>query len=320
VRTFLAMARSRPAVRAPVQLNDLVRGAVELLHYNLRSTGIALELELAPELPEVVADADQLGQVLLNLIVNAQQALAQAEPPRRLHIGSGRDARGVWLRVADNGPGVPAQERERIFDAFVTTKAEGVGTGLGLAVSRAVVAEHGGALQLEGRSPFGRGASFRLELPVHGGGAPGSEPTLALAALSAPAAAQASEPAAARVLVVDDEPELVTMMRDALESAGYEVASAESGALALALLDAGRFDAVVSDLRMPGVDGHALWRAIGERDPQLARRCVFVTGDMLSPMAADFRHQSGAEVLEKPFAAAELVQRVQHCLALAPAG
>jgi two-component system NtrC family sensor kinase len=307
VRSFLAMARRRPAARVTVQLNDLARGAVDLLQYSLRTTGIELEQRLQPDLPAVVADADRLGQVLLNLIVNAQQAVTQVKPPRRLRLETGHDARTVWLRVADNGAGIAPADRERIFEAFVTTKAEGVGTGLGLAVSRAVAVEHGGSLRLEDATPFGCGASFRLELP--------RQPVPA-EAVAAPALSPPAQPGSGkRVLVVDDEPELASMMRDALEAAGHEVATAESGAVALALLGETRFDAVVSDLRMPDTDGCALWAAVRERDPALARRFVFVTGDTLTPVPGDLRRDSGAEVLEKPFTASDLAERVQRCLA-----
>jgi two-component system NtrC family sensor kinase len=307
VRSFLAMARSRPAARVPVQLNDLVRGAVDLLQYNLRTAGVELEQRLQPDLPVVVADPDKLGQVLLNLIVNAQQAVTQAGPPRRLRLETGHDARTVWLRVADNGVGIAPSDRERVFEAFVTTKAEGVGTGLGLAVSRAVAVEHGGSLRLEDATPFGRGASFRLDLPLQP--APAEE-------IAAPAPVSTAQPGSGRrVLVVDDEPELASMMRDALEAAGHEVVTAESGAVALALLDETRFDAVVSDLRMPDTDGCALWAAVRERDPGLARRFVFVTGDTLSPLPGEVRRDSGAEVLEKPFTASDLAERVRRCLA-----
>ena len=308
VRSFLAMARSRPAVRTAVRLNDLALGAVDLLQYGLRTGGIELEQQLQPDLPPLLADADKLGQVLLNLIVNAQQALMSVDPPRRIRIESGCDAERIWLRVADNGLGVPEAERERIFAAFVTTKAEGVGTGVGLAVARSVAIEHGGSLRLEAESPFGRGACFRLELPLHAAVAPPGEPAPAVETLAATGGA-------GRVLVVDDEPELAAMMRDALEASGFEVAIAESGAVALALLDEGRFDAVVSDLRMPDLDGRALWRAIRERDHELAGRFVFVTGDTLSPLASEFRRESGADGLDKPFSAADLVQRVRRCTA-----
>jgi len=310
VRTFLNMARQKPAEEHNVQVNDLVRGAVDLLQYGLRSGGLSLELALADGLPPVLADGDRLGQIVLNLIVNAQQALATTSPPRRMRIETGIEARRpdrsprVWLRVADNGPGVDAAHRERIFDPFFTTKREGMGTGLGLSVSRTVAREHGGDLSLEQTSPLG-GASFRLSVPLS------PEPPSV-----APAPQPPDEDAPHwRVLVVDDEPDLVELMREVLEGAGFEVAGAESGAVALELLREARFDAVVSDLRMPDIDGAALWREVCRLDAALASRMVFITGDTLSPAASDFLRETGCGVVDKPFAPAELVARVRALVA-----
>ncbi|MGN6828214.1 ATP-binding protein [Paucibacter sp. M5-1] len=301
VRTFLNMARAKPETRAAVPLNELVRAAVELLGYSLRSGGITLELALAADLPELPADPDRLGQLVMNLIVNAQQALSSQDGERRIRIASGLDAdrQRVWLRVADNGPGIAPGLRERIFTPFFTTKGAGElqGTGLGLAVARGVAREHGGELLLEDTAG---GASFLLRLPLAGGTQP---------AAAAPAPI-ADAPQQLRILVVDDETELAALMREALEGAGYEVMTAESGLVALELLEEARFEAIVSDLRMPGMDGAALWRAVRERQPQLATRMLFVTGDTLSPGAAEFLREAGCAVLEKPFAPAEMVARV----------
>ena len=313
VRTFLNMARQRPPQRAPVQLNDLARAAAEMLGYTLRSHGIAIVLELAEPLPEVMADGDQVGQVLLNLVVNAQQALAGADAarPRRITLQTGveprRDNRAqrVWLRVADTGPGVPQAVQARIFEPFFTTKAEGLGTGLGLSVSRSMLREHGGDLVLERDGSDGGGAAFRLSLPISGEArdTTGSMPL------------DTAEPAAqARLLVVDDEDEIAEVMRSMLEGAGYEVATAESGAVALELLEAARFDAVVSDLHMPGMDGAALWRAVRTQHPALARRMLFVTGDTLSPQAQGFLRETRCASLDKPFARADLLAAVQAVL------
>lgn len=302
VRTFLNMARQRPERRGPVQLADLVRGAAELLQYSLRASGVQLQLAAAPQLPELHADADRLGQAVLNLIVNAQQAMSAQDGPRELAITSGHDAHQgrVWLRVADNGPGVPPEARERIFDPYFTTKGEGVGTGLGLPVSRSAARDHGGDLVLEDSE---RGASFLLWLPLQADAG-------ALAGAEAAPAAPAPAPTQ-RVLVVDDEPEIVDLVRHMLEGAGYEVASAESGAVALELLAEAGFDAIVSDLRMPDMDGAALWREVKARHPALATRMLFVTGDTLSPGARRFLDDAGCGSLDKPFAKADLLARVR---------
>jgi two-component system NtrC family sensor kinase len=221
-----------------------------------------------------------------------------------LETGMDVQGRHLWMRVRDNGPGVPAALRERIFDPYFTTKGEGVGTGLGLSVSRSVAREHGGELVLEEREP---GASFRLELPLQ------------TAPLVADAAADTADPAdaraAQRLLVIDDEPEIVDLVRTMLEGAGYDVATAESGAVALEMLAELPFDAVVSDLRMPDMDGAALWREVGARWPALARRMLFVTGDTLSAGAREFLAGTGCPSLDKPFSKADLLARVHQLLA-----
>lgn len=306
VRSFLNMARSRPAKVQAVQLNDLVRAAHDLLAYTLRTSGIAVELALAEDLPRVQADEDRLGQLLMNLLVNAQQALSGHAGDRRLRIETGADptgagGAGIWMRVADSGPGIPAPEADRIFTPYYTTKVEGAGTGLGLAVARSVAQEHGGDLQLERPGPL-PGACFRLWLPLG---------EAASAAAPASAELDTDDAPALRVLVVDDETDFADVLRESLEGAGYEVATAESGAVALELLAEARFDAIVSDLRMPDMDGAALWQAVREQHPALARRMLFITGDTLSAAARQLLAASGCEALEKPFAPAELLRRIR---------
>nr|WP_316641121.1 ATP-binding protein [uncultured Roseateles sp.] len=302
VRTFLNMARSKPAQRGATSLNTAARAAADLLAYSYRSHGIELQLQLQEPLPEVMADADQIGQVVLNLLVNAQQALAAGkQEPRRVCVSTGVEhGATVWLRVSDNGPGIDAAVRARLFQPFFTTKPEGLGTGLGLVVSRSLAREHGGELTLEPASPDG-GSRFLLSLPLGGSLPPPPAPTQ-------PGGLELQSQG--QVLVVDDEAEIAELMRAMLESAGYEVASAESGAVALELLEAARFDAIVCDLRMPDMDGAALWRAVRARNPALARRMLFVTGDTLSGGASQFLQSSGCASLDKPFTKADLLSQL----------
>lgn len=311
VRTFLNMARSRPANRSEVALNDLATAAIDMLGYVLRSHGIAVTLDLLPGLPPVKADADQIGQIVLNLIVNAQQALGARDHGRRLTVSTGvapmtdgdrRRTPRVWLRVRDNGPGIAPELRERVFEPFFTTKSEGVGTGLGLAVSRSIARDHGGELTLQ---DDGDGASFCLQMPVSG------EPE---ATETEPVPLAAADEISARLLVVDDEPEIAELIGEMLAGAGYEVMTAESGAVALAMLAEARFDAIVSDLHMPELDGAGLWREVKRTHPALARRMLFVTGDTLSPTARQFLDEARCDRLNKPFAKAELLARVAALL------
>ncbi|NRF66574.1 PAS domain S-box protein [Aquincola sp. S2] len=311
VRTFLNMARSKPTQRESVAFNELVQAATEMLAYTWRSHGIQLDLHLAERLPAVNADADQIGQIVLNLLVNAQQALSTVtDRPRRVQVTTGvevprtgREPR-VWLRVADSGPGIAAELAEQIFEPFFTTKADGIGTGLGLAVSRSLAKDHGGNLMLEAVAPLG-GACFRLSLPLSGEAGPET------AATPLDDAAHANR---SRVLVVDDEAEVAELIRDMLESAGHEVAVAESGAVALELLDTARFDAIVSDLRMPDMDGAALWREVVRQHPALGGRMLFITGDTLSAGARDFLDSADCPRLDKPFSKADLVAGVAGLL------
>jgi PAS domain S-box-containing protein len=291
VKTFLAMARSRPPERQPVQLNRALESALEIAAYTLRSSGIEVAQDLDAGLPETLADGDQLHQVLLNLIINARQAMVGVEPPRRLEVSTRFEPAGRRLRIVvrDTGHGVPPELRERIFEPFFTTKPAGVGTGIGLSVSRRVVEAHGGRLWVE--ASVEGGAAFVIDLPwVACGEALAEEP-----------AAAAATSGAVRILVVDDEPEIAELLAEILRLDGRRVDIADGGRGALARLAAQRYDLVISDLRMPDMDGPALYRALMAADPAMAERVMFVTGDTLGPEVHNFVAGIGAPVIEKPF-------------------
>lgn len=297
VQTFLAMARRKAPVRTEVQLNDVARAALELTEYGLRTHGVTVETALAPDLPPLFADADQLHQVLINLIINAQHAMGEVDGERRLRVATGRAEDGrLTLEIADNGPGVPADIRRRIFEPFFTTKAQSTGTGVGLSFSQGLVEAHGGRLELLDTPT---GATFRVTLPLGSGEA--STPELD--------AGSTGEAVGLRALIVDDEPEIAEALGEFLELEGYTCELAESGRAATERLKFGRYDLVVSDLRMPDMDGPALFAWLKRERPDLAGRTVFSTGDTLGAPAARFIADAGRPVIEKPFTP-ESVSRV----------
>ncbi len=293
VKTFLAMARRRPPELAPTNLNTVVETAMDLVGHVLRTADIELMLDLTPELPPLLADADQLNQVVTNLVVNAQQALIDHPVTRRLRISTRRDVVGgsetITLIIADNGPGVPQEIRDRIFEPFYTTKKTGVGTGVGLSMCQSVVEAHGGKLAITDTP--GGGATFTAVLPVR---------RKKVAAVRAAIESAPVEADGASILVVDDEPEMAQTLCEILETRGHRVEIVENGRLALDRLGKQRYDLVLSDLRMPVLDGPGLYRAVAKDYPEMIERMILITGDTLAPHVNAFLKETRVTCIEKP--------------------
>ena len=306
VKTFLAMARKQEAERAPTDINGVIADAIDVLAYTLQSGGVQIETQLASGLPLVLADADQLAQVFMNLFANAQQAMATQSGPRRLSVRTMAvpGQAQLQIEVRDTGPGIAADVAPRIFEPFFTTKPVGAGTGVGLSVSLGIVQAHGGTMTLD--AAWKGGASFVVTLPALPG--PAQPPVAASQQASA-------RQAPLRILVVDDEVEIAEILREILAAEGHRVTLAHGGDEALHKLAEAGFDLVLTDLKMPGMDGPALYRQIQQHYPHLARRVIAVTGDTLGTSANDFVQNSGVPVIDKPFDPDDIVARVNAVVA-----
>jgi two-component system NtrC family sensor kinase len=291
VRTFLAMARQQPPERGPVAVNEVVSAALDMTAYAVRTSNIEVAVDLADDIPTVLADPDQLHQVLLNLIVNAQQVLQDRPGKRRIRVASRFDPDALVIRiaVADNGPGIPEHLRARVFEPYFTTKPSGLGTGVGLAVSHGIVTAHGGTLTLD--CPEMGGAVLTITLPV------------CLADESDDADGPSREIRASRrkILIVDDEAEIRDILAEILREGQHRVAAVSSGREALERMASERYDVILTDIRMPDLDGRTLYREIERRWPEQAARVVFVTGDSLAATLHEFASEHGRPVIEKPF-------------------
>jgi CheY-like chemotaxis protein len=262
-------------------------------------------LEALPSgLPHVFADPHQLQQVLLNLIINAEQAMIAANGRGTLIVRTWHepDRDAVVLEVNDDGPGVPDEVQPRIFDPFFTTKEVGKGTGLGLTVAYAIVQEHGGRINV--KSQPGLGASFYLELPAGDGPLKPAQPV------------QAERPshaaAGAAVLVVEDEAALGAAVAEALLDDGFVVERANDGVEALERVRSRHFDVIICDLKMPRLDGTQFYRQLAATSPDVARRVMFVTGDVAGTEAERFLDETGCRWLAKPFRLKDLLRAARE--------
>ena len=308
VRNLLTFARKRQTTRAMVDINQVTRETLALRAYEQRVTNISVVDALAAGLPQVFADRHQIQQVLLNLVINAEQAMLTANGRGTLVVRTWHDAdqESVVLEINDDGPGIPDDLQPKIFDPFFTTKEVGKGTGLGLTVAYAIIQEHGGRIRLDSRPTAG--ASFYVELPVAGTKFAATAPPRTMTR-DAPDAAGSS------ILVVEDEAKLASAVLDSLRDAGYVVDHASDGEKALERIAERAFDLVICDLKMPRMDGQTFYRQLAATAPALSKRVVFVTGDVVGTDAEGFLSESGCRWLAKPFRLGDLLRAVREGLA-----
>lgn len=296
VRSFLTMARQQPARIEPADLNEVVQTAVDVARYG-EGHDITIKTALADDLPEIFADPDQITQVILNLVLNAEQAIAGSGKGDTIRVATRRRRRAeaVEISVEDNGPGIPEAIRGRIFEPFFTTREVDEGTGIGLALSHRIVHSHEGSIRIDPRHD--PGTRFVISLPI------GTR----VPEVAGEAARTRTAPTSGKVLIVDDEKDVAELNGEILQREGYDVDVTNSVGAALALMRSHDYDLVLSDLSMPEGDGRALYDAILKQYPRLTARIGFVTGDTMGRASQTFLGEAGRPYLEKPVAPSELV-------------
>jgi two-component system NtrC family sensor kinase len=296
---LLAFARAGSTERTLVELNEIVRRTFALRSYHLTTLNITVNLELDDNNPKAWANGSEMQQMLLNLLINAEQALTGVTGRRAITIRTGSIDDRVRLQVTDTGPGVPADIRERIFDPFFTTKPEGTGTGLGLSICYGIVHDHGGRIWLDAESD--QGAVFTIELPRDAR----TRQRLTPAPMPAPVGTPAHD-GRLSVLLIDDEEGLRRAVVSFLKRRGMHVVAVGDGSDALRALRRERFDVIVSDIRMPGMSGGEFLEQLRRDHPAMVNRLVFTTGDTFAADTSTLLRDAGVPSLVKPYDFAKL--------------
>jgi PAS domain S-box-containing protein len=314
VKNLLSFARAHKPERKYLGLNGIVEKTLDLKRYQLHVNDIEVERDLEPELPRTMVDFHQIQQVLLNLINNAQYAMAAVRERRgRLIVRTTHSDHTIRVEVTDNGEGMDPETLPRIFDPFFTTKEQGQGTGLGLSVSYGIVRQHGG--QIYARSAKGQGTTFLVELPVWRESEEASQDP---ASESKPAAGGVSK--GSDILIVDDEPLVIDLLMDVLTELGHRVDTAANGIEACRKVDSRSYDAVITDVRMPQMNGMDLYRDVLAKRPELEGKVIFVTGDLIDRGVVDFLAEVNARTLAKPLEIGQIHEAVREVLARKPDG
>jgi signal transduction histidine kinase/CheY-like chemotaxis protein len=331
VRNLLTFAGRNTTARGWQQINRVVRDAIAVREEQVTRAGIDLKLEAADRLPLVYIDSARLEDVIVNLIENAEAAIAVRRDGTSLSPSVPEQARGeitivtrmqgnpdrIYVEVADNGSGLKAEDLPRVFDPFFTTREVGQGTGLGLSVCYGIVREHGG--QIMARNGSLGGAVFTIELPVMAEslivassaavGIVPPKPAEARTAVPAPSYAivpppeDSVEPSTHRrkALVVDDEESNAALVRRVLAGEGYDVESTTLSRRALVMIERTAYDAVICDVKMPELSGQELYGRVCQIRPEMARRFIFITGDIDGEDTRQFLDESRCSYFMKPF-------------------
>jgi signal transduction histidine kinase len=277
----------KPSTTHTINVGEALRSCVRMLSPLARDK-VRLELTVEPDLPIVPGNRRRLEQAFTNLLMNAVQAASVREGMAGMVEARVRRAGDeIVVEIIDNGPGIAAELKDRVFEPFFTTKSPETGTGLGLPIARDAVEANGGRMELE--TDRGRGACFRIRLPI-----------AAVPAHAAPTNVRR------RVMVVDDDEAVLRAMERILR-ADYDVTAVQSGLVALEVLGTGeRFDAFIVDLSMPDLDGPELYERIKQRWPGVEKKMVFATGGAFTPSARAFLASVPNSRFEKPITREEL--------------
>ena len=307
VKRLLTFARQTKPTKNLIDLNELIDNTLKLRDYVLKTANIEVVTRFDPDVPWLVVDPGQLQQVLLNLIINAEYAMKQAHGKGTLTVITKKKGDKVQILIQDDGSGISKENLKHLFEPFFTTKDPGEGTGLGLSLSRSIILEHGGKIDI--KSEIGVGSTFIIELPILETLSPEAEKTTALSKVKSTTTKNG------RILVVDDEPGVRELLKEVLTSIGYSVETIADAMIAKDKLNAGEnYDVILADIRMPGMSGIELYSLIVNKKPEMKNKVIFITGDNMSSDVVSFLQKNNLPGLSKPLDLQALEDKIDFIL------
>jgi PAS domain S-box-containing protein len=304
VENLLVFAHQRKTGREYVAINDIITRVLELRAYEMKVNNIEVEKQLDPELPLTMADAGQFQQVFLNIILNAEYFMTKAHNKGTLLVKTEKINGNIRASFTDDGAGISKENLDKIFNPFFTTKEVGKGTGLGLSICHGIITQHKG--RIFAQSELGKGATFVIELPILAEPAPTGK--------TEEIKKEPEKPRGAKILVVDDEAAILTFLNRLLTGWGHSVETINNADTALERLRTERYSLVLLDIKLPGMSGIELYHHIKEIAPALARRVMFITGDVMEGATRSFLEETGAPYITKPLDIEVLKKTINRAL------
>ena len=311
IENLLSFARQRKIEKNQCDFNDIIKRTLELKAYQLRMDNIDVVTDLYPHLPFTMADAYSMQQVFLNLINNAHLAMADTKRHGIFSIKSEHVDGIIRIIFSDTGIGISEENLSKIFNPFFSTREVGKGTGLGLSISYGIIKEHNGKIYATSRPDAG--TSFFIEIPVVSQQAINESPSAEISGYNnKPALQQAKKKS---ILVVEDESSIADIIKTVLAGIGLDVDTEGNSLRALDKLQHKDYDLIISDMRMPNMDGKGLYQVVKNLKPELLDRIIFITGDMVNPDTKKFFDEYKCKFLAKPFTPTDIKRLVSDFFA-----
>ncbi|MEE8414302.1 MAG: response regulator [Dehalococcoidales bacterium] len=304
VEKLHTFARRQRPEKEYADINSIISSVIQMRSYEMRNNNIEVRTRLSSDVLRTMANIGQIQQVFLNIIINAEQAMSQSQKNGELLISTTRIDNEIRISITDNGPGISADNLDKLFDPFFTTKDVDGGTGLGLSISYGIIKEHGGSIYAN--SVPGDGATFTIDLPI----VPKQEQTKTLE-LESGNPEQIKE---AKIMVIDDEPHIRRALERLLTQEGHKVTTMSNAQTALEKLKKNKFDLILLDIKMPGMNGITFYKKMKEIAPALQNKVVCITGDIISPENKAFLNATGIPCITKPFGIEVLMKQVKSVI------